>query len=108
EAMADAADVAPRHAASCAGPRLADRHARRRESARGPLRAVPARRALHAPARPRVGLVADRAAADSYLGASVAAGRPALLPPVPAALPGARRAVRSRSVRSGDQQQPLR
>ena len=43
-------------------PRLADRDARRREGARGDLRALPRRHAPHARPRARLGVSADRAA----------------------------------------------
>ena len=47
-------------------PRLADRHARRREGARGAVRAVSARGAVHAGPRARLGVAHDRAAADAH------------------------------------------
>ena len=47
-----------------AGARLADRHARRREGARGAVRAVPRRRPAHAGPRARQRVAADRAPPD--------------------------------------------
>ena len=80
-----------------ARPRLADRHARRREGARGALPSCfPERRALHAGARRGLGLPAHRAAPDPHVVRPAAAARRAALPPVPAALPDRDRAVRSR------------
>ena len=93
-----------------ARPRLADRHARRREGARGPVRAVSrapiCSRSCTCRARVSPG---HRAAADPPLvrvSACPLATR--LLPALPAALPDGRRAVRPRRLRPRHQHQPLR
>ena len=70
-----------------ARPRLADRHARRREGARGPLRALSRRRALHA-ASTSAARCRRRSSgrADPHLALQRLPGRQPLLPPLPAAL----------------------
>ena len=58
-------------------PRLADRHARRREGARGPLRAVPGRRPVHAGARAGAVSSPTSSAAASIRRSSSGCRRPA-------------------------------
>ena len=93
-----------------ARPRLADRHARRREGARGPLRALSRTPTLftlvHVPGSvsPAIERLSPRA-----LAAAVPAGASRrYLPLLPAALPDRRRAVRPRRLRPGRQHEPLR
>ena len=57
--------------------RLAHRHARRREGARGALRALSRRRALHAGARPGLGVAHHRTATDPHVVHPAAAAGPA-------------------------------
>src|SRR6185503_9671853 len=90
-----------------ARPRLAHRHAGRREGAGSHLRAVPRGRAVHAGPHPRLGVAGDRAAAPAYLVRAVPAAGQAALSPLPAALPDGDRTVLLRSIRSGGQPQPL-
>ena len=77
-------------------PRLAHRDARRREGARSAVRAVSGRRVVHPAARPWIGVGDHRTRAGPPLAAPVSARRPPLLPQVPAAVSGPRRAIRSR------------
>ena len=92
-----------------ARPRLADRHARRREGARGPLRALSRRRAVHAGPRPRVGLARHRARRDrTPRSSSTCRASAGYYRQLPAALPHRDRAVRLRPLRPGRQHQPLR
>ena len=96
-------------AAGRPGPRLAHRHARRREGARGALRALSrrGRSSRFCTCRARCRRPIARTS-DPRLVRAAAAARRALVPPLPAAVPGRGRAVRPRRLRSGHLQQPLR
>ena len=89
-----------------AGPRLAHRHARRRESARAPVRTLPGGRRLHAGVEPRLGLPGDRAPRDRHQLPPAPAGVRAALPLVPAALSGRHRGLRSLALRRRDLDEP--
>ena len=94
---------------SRAGPRLADRHARRREGARGALRA-----AIPTPTSSRCSTAAARcrrrssAIASRRRSCSGCRWRRTHYRQLPAALPVRHRAVRPRRLRPGDQLEPLR
>ena len=96
------AGVPPREAR--AGPRLADRHARRREGARGRLRAVSRRRTLHAAARAagRSSPVIERRRDPHVVHPAPAAAPPATIA-LPAAVPRPRSSSSLRPVRPGPQ-----
>ena len=84
------------HDARRAGARLAHRHARRRASARGDLRAASGRRPVHAGLRPRHSLADDRGSPDPHDAAELRARYSPPLSSLPAAVPDRHRAVRPR------------
>ncbi len=102
-------DAGTAEAAGRPRPRLADRHARRREGPRGALRALPGRDAATPWSTCRASVspaIERRRIVTSFV--QCAARRRAALPPLSAALSHRRRAVRPRRLRPRHQQQPLR
>ena len=92
-----------------ARPRLADRHARRREGARSAVpSAIPDADLFTLVHVPGIRLARHRAASDPHVVLQRPAGIGAALPALPAAVPGGGRAVRPRWLRPGHQHQPLR
>src|SRR5262249_4666104 len=88
-------------------PRLADRHARRRKGARGPVRALSRRRTVHAGPRARIGVTDHRTAAHPYVVHPAAAAGETLLSSVPAAVSDRHRAVLVRGPPPHRQPEPL-
>ena len=90
------------------GPRLADRNARRRTRARGPLPDVSGRLAAHLAARARHGLGRHLAPPSRDLVPAAGSAHLAHLPAPAAAVPAGHREPRRRRCRSGDLDESLR